>query len=99
MPVEGQSRAPLGRRDKRVLAVIAVLAVGGGTAAGVTLATSSSPSNTGCLVAYTPSTLGGARVRTCGAAAHAFCRTQGKRDAAIAAACRKQGFAADVRGG
>ena len=42
-----------------------------------------------------PSTMGGARLRVCGADAHAFCRTQGG-DASIAAACRQQGFAADL---
>jgi hypothetical protein len=43
--------------------------------------------------------MGGARLHNCGSAAHRFCRTQGPRDARIAAACRKQGFAADVAAG
>ena len=84
-------------RDKRVLSAVAAVAVAGAVAAGVTLATHSSPSNAGCVVVTTPSTMGGARLRNCGAAAHAFCRTQAKRDPTISEACRRQGFAADVR--
>jgi len=86
-------------RDKRVLSAVAAVAVAGAVAAGVTLATHSSPSNAGCVVVTTPSTMGGARLRNCGAAAHAFCRTQAKRDPTISEACRRQGFAADVRVG
>jgi len=96
MPVERQSRAPLGRGDKRLLAVLAVAALAGAAALGVTLATHGSTSNAGCVVVDVPSTLGGARLRQCGAAAHAFCRAHGVRNATIAAACRRQGFAADV---
>jgi hypothetical protein len=40
--------------------------------------------------------MGGATVRNCGAAAHEFCRTQGRRDRSIATACTTQGFAADI---
>jgi hypothetical protein len=102
MPVEGQwerANAPLGRRDKRLLGALAALAAAGAAAAGIAFATSSSsPSDAGCVVVYVPSTMGGARLRNCGSAAHRFCRTQSARDATIAAACRKQGFAADVAG-
>ena len=53
-------------------------------------------SNAGCVVVDVPSTMGGATVRSCGAAAHEFCRTQGRRDRTVATACTTQGFAADV---
>ena len=53
-------------------------------------------SDAGCIVVDVPSTMGGATVRSCGAAAHDFCRTQGKLDRTVAAACVTQGFAADV---
>jgi hypothetical protein len=103
MPVEGQferANTPLSRRDKRLLAVLAVLAVAAAIAAGVVLATRpGSSSDAGCIVVDVPSTMGGARLRNCGSAAHEFCRTQGPRDTRIAAACRKQGFAADVAAG
>jgi hypothetical protein len=92
MPVEAQSRAPLGRRDRRLLALLAVATLAGAAALGVALATRGSPSNAGCVVVAVPSTLGGATLRSCGRAAHEFCRTQGKKDPAIAAACRRQGF-------
>jgi uncharacterized membrane protein YeiH len=96
MPIEEQARAPLGWRDRLLLAALATAVVAAAAAGGVTLATRSSPSNAGCVVVAVPSTMGGASIRNCGAAAHAFCRTQGKLDAAIAAACRHQGYAADV---
>jgi hypothetical protein len=60
---------------------------------------SGSSSGAGCVVVDVPSTMGGARLRNCGKAAHEFCRTQGPRDGLVADACRKQGFAADVAGG
>jgi hypothetical protein len=86
----------LRRRDKQLLALVGCAFVAGAAALGITLATGSSPSNAGCVVVDVPSTMGGARLRECGAAAHAFCHAQGKRNATIAAACRRQGFAADV---
>jgi len=99
MPVERRSQranAPLGRRDKRVLAAVAVVAAVAAVALVVVLLTRpSSPSVSGCLEVKVPSTMGGASLRACGADAHAFCRTQGG-DARIAAACRRQGFAADL---
>lgn len=102
MPVEGQwqrANTPLSRRDKRLLLVLAVLAAAGAAAAAIAFAThSGSSSGAGCVVVDVPSTMGGARLRNCGSAAHAFCRTEGARDPRIGAACRKQGFAADVAG-
>jgi hypothetical protein len=96
MPIEGQARAPLGRRDRIMLAAVAIAVLAGAAVGGVLLATRGSHSNAGCVVVAVPSTMGGASLRNCGAAAHAFCRTQGKRDPTIAAACREQGYAADV---
>lgn len=95
MPIEGQARTPLGRRD-RFLVVAVVLAAAVAVAEAITLSGGGSHANARCVVVHVPSTMGGASLRNCGAAAHAFCRTQGKRDPAIAAACRKQGYAADV---
>ena len=102
MPVEGQferANTPLSRRDKRLLGALAVVAAAGVAAAGIAFATHTSPSGVGCVTVDVPSTMGGARLRNCGTAAHRFCRTQGPRDARIAAACRRQGFAADVAAG
>jgi hypothetical protein len=102
MPVEGQwqrANTPLSRRDKRLLGALAVLAAAGAAALGIAFATHTSSSGAGCVTVDVPSTMGGARLHNCGNAAHRFCRTQGPRDARIAAACRKQGFAADVAAG
>ncbi len=100
MPVEGQwerAKTPLSRRDKRLLTAAAVIgAIAVAALAVLYLARSSSPSNEGCLVANVPSTMGGAQLRICGDAAHAFCRSH-SGDVTIAAACRRQGFAADLR--
>jgi hypothetical protein len=102
MPVEGQwqrANTPLSRRDKRLLGALAVLAAVGVAAVAVAFAThqTSSP-GAGCVVVDVPSTMGGARLQNCGSAAHQFCREQGPRDPRIAAACRQQGFAADLAG-
>ncbi len=102
MPVEGQferANTPLSRRDKRLLGALAVLAAAGAAAVGIAFATHTSSSGAGCVSVDVPSTMGGARLQNCGSAAHRFCRTQGPRDTRIAAACRKQGFAADVAAG
>ena len=98
--MEGQwqrANTPLGRRDKRLLAVAALAVAVAAAVGGVYAAQSSSRSDAGCVVVSMPSTMGGAEVRNCGAAAHTFCRLQGRVDGAVAAACRRQGFAADVK--
>ncbi len=101
MPVEGQWRranTPLGRRDKRLLAAAALVAVAAAVVLAVAYAVRpAAPSNAGCVVVDVPSTMGGARVRSCGAAARAFCRAQGGRDDTIAAACRRQGYLTGAR--
>ena len=99
MPLERQwerANVPLGRRDKLVLVAVGVVAAVGAVVIAVVLLTRpSSPSVSGCLEVKVPSTMGGASLRVCGADAHAFCRMQGG-EARIAAACRRQGFAADL---
>ena len=100
MPVEGhwaRANTPLRARDRRVLVVAAVVAalvlVGLGIAYALRPA---ARSNAGCVVVDVPSTMGGARMQSCGAAAHELCRTQGRVDRTVAEACLTQGFAADV---
>jgi hypothetical protein len=99
MPVERQwerANTPLNARDKRLLLVVAVLAaVAIAASVAVYLTRSTSTPAAGCLVADVPSTMGGARLKVCGDAAHDFCRSHAD-DARLAAACRRQGFAADL---
>jgi hypothetical protein len=101
VPVEGQWRrvnTPLSRRDKRLVLAVAGLAAVAVAAGGAVYATHSpGRSDAGCVIVNLPSTMGGAQVRNCGAAAHTFCRVQGPIDRTVAAACRRQGFAADLR--
>ena len=101
VPVEGhwqRATTPLSRRDKRLLAAAAGIAAAVAAAAGATYAVHpSGRSDAGCVVVRLPSTMGGAEVRNCGAAAHTFCRLQGRVDATVAAACRRAGYAADLR--
>ena len=100
VPVEGQWRraeAPLSRRDKRLLAATAVVAVAVAAVGAVYAAHPSGRSDAGCVVVRLPSTMGGTEVRNCGAAAHTFCRLEGKVDTTVAAACRRAGYAADLR--
>jgi hypothetical protein len=100
VPVEGhweRANTPLRERDRRVLMVVAVVAVLSLIGLGVAYALRpAAQSNAGCVVANVPSTMGGATVRSCGAQAHRLCRTQGRIDRLIAEACIAQGFAADV---
>ncbi|MES1246926.1 MAG: hypothetical protein ABUS54_04555 [Actinomycetota bacterium] len=91
MPVESQSRAPLGSRDKKLLAVLGALVVAGGVTGAVVYHGESSGTN--CLVVDLPSTVGGAHLTRCGDAAVTFCRTESKHDRIVAQACRREGFA------
>ena len=102
MPVEGQwerGRTPLSRRDKWLLAGLAALLVAGAIAATVYFTTRSSSSQPAeaCLAVDLPSTMGGGHLKECGAAARRFCLEEAKRDATVAAACRKQGFLAELK--
>jgi hypothetical protein len=100
MPVEGHAQrmiTPLSRRDRRVLGIAAALTAITVAVAGTVYATRpAGSSSAGCVVANLASTMGGVQVKNCGAAAHTFCRIQGKVDPVAAAACRREGFAADV---
>lgn len=97
MPLEGHAerlRTPLGPRDRKllgVLALVALLAVAAGGAYGLTRG--DGPSNAGCVIVTVPSTMGGARVRNCGAAAASFCQTEAAGPDDILAACRRAGYA------
>jgi len=94
MPVEGQwrrARTPIGRRDKLLLAVAAAVAVVAALVGALALAQGGGGSGD-CLVVRVPSTMGGATLRQCGAAAHEFCRTQAPADTIVADACREQGY-------
>jgi hypothetical protein len=96
MPVERNAQridAQLGRRDKRFLVALAcagVLGVGAGIY--VYAGQSSEPAGQ-CVSVTLPSTMGGATLRPCGAAAMHLCRVDGRHDARIAAACRREGVA------
>ena len=92
MPVEGQQRRPLGRRDRIVIGVVAcaaAIAVGAGSYAYVS--GSSGSSDAGCVTVTLPASLGGETIRRCGAAAVAFCRAEATRNRTIAEACRRAG--------
>jgi len=99
MPVEGQwarTRTPLSRRDKLLLLLAGTIAVVAVAVAAIVAGRHGSDSGSGCLTVNVSSTMGGARLRQCGAPAHEFCRTQAPKDEAVARACRAQGFAADL---
>jgi hypothetical protein len=88
----------LSRRDKLLLLALAALVVAGAIAAGVYFATRSSSSpQAACLSVDLPSTMGGGHLKECGAAARQFCLEQAKRDPAVATACRRQGFLAELK--
>jgi hypothetical protein len=91
VPIEPQARAPLTRRDKRLIAALCASLLAGAVAVVVTLATRSPRSDTGCVQVTLPSTMGGATIRRCGTAARAFCHEQ-RSIAVVAAACRRDGY-------
>ncbi len=95
MPLEGQSRAPLARRDKQLIAVVCAAAVAAGIVLGIKLATRPSSHDSGCVEVTLPSTMGGATIRRCGTAAQTFCRQQGSIPV-VAAACRRDGHGAEL---
>jgi len=98
MPVEGQwerSRTPLGRRDKLLLGAVGLTAVAAAIVAAIVLGSRGGSAGP-CVAVTLPSTMGGASIHRCGAAAHELCRSQGAADEVVARACRAQGFAADV---
>jgi hypothetical protein len=100
MPVEAQARRPLARRDRRVIAAVALLGAGAVAAGAVAYAGhSSQPVESHCLTVTVASTMGGAAVRYCGDSARVFCAEQAPRSTAIAAECERQGWAAPTGSG
>jgi hypothetical protein len=93
MPVEAQwrrARSTLSKRDKWVLGSMGTAAIAA-TIVGFAFANGSTVRRD-CVVVNVPSTMGGARLQPCGAAAGTFCREQGPLDLTIARACRRQGY-------
>jgi|SRR5581483_5206259 len=94
MPVEGQARRALGRRDRWLLAG---LGAGGAVAIalGVLFTTGGTHrrSGTRCIELTLASTMGGATIRRCGADAARYCRSRASRDRPVAAECHRKGFA------
>jgi len=93
MPVEGQQRRPLGRRDRAVIAVVVcAAAIAAGAGSYVYVDGSSGSSDRGCVVVTLPASLGGETIRRCGARAVAFCRAEAPRNRTVADACRRAGL-------
>jgi hypothetical protein len=96
MPVERQSErlaTPLRPRDRHFIAAVAcAVVIGGGAGAFAYAGNPPEPASRGCVVVTVASSLGGATLRNCGAAAKRLCRDEGKTNAGIAAACRRQGL-------
>ena len=79
MPAEASRlRRRVGRRDRRVLVLLATLAVAG-TAAGIALPGGEQPPETGCITYAEAGVLGGGTWRLCGKAAVERCAAAGKR--------------------
>ncbi|TMK41383.1 MAG: hypothetical protein E6G56_04005 [Actinobacteria bacterium] len=105
MPAEGQWRRqqraiPLTRRDRGLLAVLAVVLLVGAAAivyAGVHASGPRAPgAGSGCVEATVPGATGAQILHTCGASARRLCLTEGARADAVAsalrAACRRAGL-------
>ena len=94
--MEGQwerARTPLSRRDRRLVAIFGALAVLAAVAAfTVYLTRSHHESNAGCITRNVPSTMGGASVKTCGAAARRLCAARGRESASVTARCEELGY-------
>jgi hypothetical protein len=92
MPVEKQAARPLGRRDRRFLLVLGLVAAAAIVAGAVYAATRGGGADGGrCFTAHLQSTMGGVTVHQCGAAAVHYCRFNAGTPA-VAEACRKEGF-------
>ena len=96
MPVEGQwdrvntQLRPVDRRVLWIMAVVAVVAVVGGI---VFALAKPAHSDAGCVVFTVPASVGGATVRYCGDRAKAFCATKGGKTLGVTAQCRRLGYA------
>jgi len=96
VPVERHAerlRTPLGRSDKRLLIVFALVTVIAVVAGGAYAVSHHGPSNDGCVVVTIPGSIGGVTLRNCGAAAVRFCRKESAGNEAIAAACKRRSYA------
>jgi len=94
VPVEGQwirVNAPLPARDRRVLAITAVVAVLGVAGAVAAYGGHRSQSNAGCVVVTVPFSMGGVVQRHCGADAKTFCSDPATLATALAR-CRALGY-------
>jgi hypothetical protein len=94
MPLEGQHErlgSPLRGRDRRFLAALAALGALA-TGAGVYASSGKPPAAERCVLVTVPSTMGGARIRSCGAAAVRFCRSEAQHSRGIAEACRREHY-------
>jgi hypothetical protein len=86
-------RTPLPRRERLlVVGALAAAVVAVVVAAAVHAARGHSQRHD-CVSFSVPSTMGGANLRECGAAARRFCLTQGRTNRQFAAACRAARFA------
>jgi hypothetical protein len=92
VPVEGQQKTPVRPRDLWFLAALATAAVVAVAVGAYLHFTRASSSEAGCVTVTLASTMGGATIHKCGAAAVRFCREQGSGNPEIAAACRRAGY-------
>ncbi len=94
MPVEGQQKTPLRPRDIRFLATLAAAALAAAAIGAYVHFTRASSSEAGCVNVTLASTMGGATIHKCGAAAARFCRLDlaGPGSTQVAAACRRAGY-------
>jgi hypothetical protein len=92
VPVERQQKTPLRPRDIRFLAALAVVAVVAASIGLYVQFTRPGSSEAGCVTVTLASTMGGATIHKCGAAAARFCRDERSADPAIEAACRRGGY-------
>ncbi len=100
MPVERQAErlsTPLRGRDRRVLVLVAIVSALAILAGVVYAATrGGTPAGVRCFTATYASSVGGATVHQCGAAAVHYCRVDAVVPA-IATACRQAGFAVGTK--
>jgi hypothetical protein len=97
VPLEGhwerQQRSPLGRRERRTLAILAAALVAGTIALVLVLALRGASSTTaaGCVDVTIASTTGGARIHACGARARRLC-SDPAAPAVVRERCRRAGL-------
>jgi hypothetical protein len=95
VPVEGQwdrVRHPLPSREKRFLAVIAIVSVLVLVAGNAYALTRPAHSDAGCVVMTFASTMGGATVTHCGTAAKTFCQSEQNLSKSAQRRCEDLGY-------